>query len=336
MSNFEHADLPRSAEPSISDLASQNLLADSMPPFKVAMKSEAPSIVLAGNDSRSGCSTTDVTPPVETPKPVEQPAPAPTSIDFKPQLSQQQQQSMEQNQQQAMQQSQKSIADAQAQAVNRTEVANHGTVNGTVKNDVSNTAGGAVVDNKIGANTSSVANQVDGSSRNANVVNVGGNSYKSFSNARGEALPGTECQSIAVRMDGYFMGTGGAFGISDSDDACLKAKAVKVNCDATETMGRANQVNSAAEQSWLRVANPAQQAEIINHGINNAKHISDNVVKKSAECAQGEQQDAPPPPAPERTTVVNQGNFATKEELQAFEQRQNSKLDAAYKHGMQK
>jgi len=338
MSHFENSELTRSPEPNISEIASHALLADSMPPFKVALKQEAKPIILASNDANSGCSTSDAGSGCSTrdvPPPVEQPTPTP--VEIKPQQSQQQGQEQSQEQTQGQAQSQQAEALAKAQANNENHIANTGTVNGSVDNTVANTLNNKV-DTTVG-NTSSVANQVDASSlnrnANANNISVGGNTYKSYSNARGEALPGNECQTFAVRADGYFMGTGGALGLSNSDNKCIEAKAVKVNCDATETMSRANQNNSAAEQSWLKVASPSQQAEIINHGIKSAKSISDNVVKKTAECAQG-QQDAPPMPVPQEVRRESQGNFATKEEIRALEQRTDSKLNAAYKHGMQK
>ncbi|HND70185.1 MAG TPA: hypothetical protein PL112_25470, partial [Candidatus Obscuribacter sp.] len=115
MSHFENVELGKSAEPSMSDLASQALLADSMPPFKVAFKQEEKPIVLATNDHRSGCSTCSTTdvPPVDS---------APSSntnentnhIDFKPQMSQEQLQ--KQGQEQGQQQSAEAIAKAQAAA----------------------------------------------------------------------------------------------------------------------------------------------------------------------------------------------------------------------------
>lgn len=357
MSHFENTELARSVEPNISENASNALFADSMPPFKVALRQEAKPILLASNDSNSGCSTSDsgsgcstrdVPAPVEphTP-PVEQPAP--TQIEIKPVFSQQQGQEQSQNQamEQAQGQKQAQQAEAEANAIaklqNENQLSNTGTVNGSVENTVGNTldskntnANANALDNKV-TNTAGGAT-VDASSanRNANNINVGGNSYRSYSNARGEALPGNDCQTFAVRLDGHFLGTGGAVGLSNSDNKCIEAKAVKVNCDATDTMSRANINNSHAEQSWLQFADKNQQAEIIDHGIKNAKHISDNVVAKSAECVQGEKQVAPPVPARQEERREGKGNYATKEEIHALEQRTNSKLDAAYKHGMQK
>lgn len=337
MSHFEHSELTKSAEPSSGDLASQALLADSMPPFKVAFKQEAKPLMLASNDAGSGCSTRDVPysddhhddhhdnpkPPVEQPpvKPVEAP-------------SFSQQQSEQQAQQQEQQQRAEAAAHAQAQAANRNDIANSNNLANRVESNNANTVG----------NTSNVANKVDAASANTNANNVnvtgGSTTYRSYSNARGEALPGNECQTFAGRLDGYFLGSGGAIGFSNSDEACIKAKAVKVNCDATVSMGVANEHNSAAEQSWLKVANSAQQAEIINHGIKNAQKISDNVLKKTAECAtSGEVQESPPPPAPaaaERRSEVDTSNLVTKQELRETEQRQGLKLDSAFKHSMQK
>ena len=363
MSHFENTELTRSVEPNISENASSALFADSMPPFKVALRQEAKPIILASNDSNSGCSTSDsgsgcstrdVPPPVEphTPPPVEQPAP--TQIEIKPVFSQQQgqgqDQAQDQSQNQAMDQAQgqKQAQQAEANAIaklqNENKLSNTGTVNGTVENTVGNTldskntnANANALDNKV-TNTAGGAT-VDASSanRNANNINVGGNTYKSYSDARGEALPGNDCQTFAVRLDGHFLGTGGAVGLSNSDNKCIEAKAVKVNCDATDTMSRANINNSKAEQSWLQFADKNQQAEIVDHGIKSAKHISDNVVAKSAECVQGEKQVAPPVPAHQaERKEAGKGNYATKEEIHALEQRTNSKLDAAYKHGMQK
>lgn len=345
MSHFENSELTRSPEPNISEIASHALLADSMPPFKVALKQEAKPIILASNDANSGCSTSDagsgcstrdVPPPVEphTPPPVEQPAPTP--VEIKPQFSQQQGQEQAQNQAQDQNQGQTQAqqAEAIAKLQNENKLSNTGNVNGTVENTVGNT-----VDNKV-ANTAGGAT-VDASSANkntnANNVNVGGNTYKSYSDARGEALPGNECQTFAVRLDGHFLGTGGAVGLSNSDNKCIEAKAVKVNCDATDTMSRANINNSRAEQSWLQFADKNQQAQIIDHGIKSAQHISENVVAKSVECVQGEKQVAPPVPAHQaERKQSSQGNYATKEEMHALEQRTDSKLNAAYKHGMQK
>lgn len=332
MSHFEHSELTKSAEPSSGDLASQALLADSMPPFKVAFKQEAKPLMLASNDAGSGCSTRDVPygddhhdnpkPPVEQPpaKPVEAP-------------SYSQQQSEQQAQQQAQQQEQQQRAEAaaHAQAANKNDIANSNNLANRVESSNANTVG----------NTSNVANKVDAASANTNANNVnvtgGSTTYRSYANARGEALPGNECQTFAGRLDGYFLGSGGAIGFSNSDEACIKAKAVKVNCDATVSMGVANEHNSAAEQSWLKVANPTQQAEIINHGIKNAQKISDNVLKKTSECAtSGEVQESPPPPASERRSEVDTSNLVTKEELREAEQRQGLKLDSAFKHSMQK
>lgn len=320
MSHFENVELGKNAEPSMSDLASQALLADSMPPFKVAFKQEEKPIVVATNDHHSGCSTPDV-PPVDA---APTPASNNTNIEFKPQMSQ--------GQEQMQQQTAKAISDAQAAAAasNENHIANTGTVNGSVDGKINSTVGNTL-SNQLDARSG-----VQNAGNSANNINVGGNVYKSFSNARGEALPGNECQTFAGRADGFFMGAGGGIGFSNSDIKCIEAKAVKVNCDATETMGRANQYNSAAEQSWLKVANPTQRDEIINHGISNASKISDNVVKKSAECAQGEGQEAPPAPAQEVHREVKQNTGVSREELRQFEERQNSKLDAAFKHTMQK
>lgn len=324
MSQFENIELGKSAEPSMSDLASQALLADSMPPFKVAFKQEEKPIVLATNDSRSGCSTTDV--PPEDSKPASNTNENTNHIDFKPQLSQEQLQ--KQGQEQGQQQSAEAIAKAQAAAAASNE--NQLSFDGKQSTTVGNTNG---LSNQIEAGSS-----VKGAGNSANHINVGGNTYRSFSNARGEALPGNECQTFAARADGQFMGTGGGIGFSNSSNKCIEAKAVKVNCDATETMGKANQYNSAAEQSWLKVASPAQQEELIKHGIGNALKISDNVVKKSAECAGAETKEAPPPVTvrQENVRVENQGNLVTKEDLRQMELKQDSKLNAAFRHTMQK
>ncbi|MBP6747071.1 hypothetical protein KA344_17705 [bacterium] len=363
MSHFENTELARSVEPNISENASNALFADSMPPFKVALRQEAKPILLASNDSNSGCSTSDsgsgcstrdVPSPVEphTPPVVEQPAP--TQIEIKPVFSQQQgqEQGQDQSQNQAMDQAQgqkqAQQAEAEANAIaklqNENKLSNTGNVNGTVENTVGNSldskntnANANALDNKVTNTAGGAVVDASSANRNANNINVGGNSYKSYSNARGEALPGNDCQTFAVRLDGHFLGTGGAVGLSNSDNKCIEAKAVKVNCDATDTMSRANINNSHAEQSWLQFADKNQKAEIIDHGIKNAKHISDNVVAKSAECVQGEKQVAPPVPAQQaERREVSQGNYATKDEIQALEQRTNSKLNAVHRFNMQK
>lgn len=345
MSHFENVELGKSAEPSMSDLASQALLADSMPPFKVAFKQEEKPIVLATNDHRSGCSTCSTTdvPPVDS---------APSSntnentnhIDFKPQMSQEQLQGQlqKQGQEQGQQQSAEAIAKAQAAAAasNENHIANTGTVNGTVNSSLEGKQSTVV------GNTSSLANQIEAGSavqnagNSANNINVGGNTYKSFSYARGESVPGNDCTDLMVGLDANVWGAGGGARFSHSDSRCIEAKVVKVNCDATETMGKANQLNSAAEQGWLKAATPEQRKALIQHGIDNAIQISDNVVKKSAECAQGveaEEKEAPPAAQRRETRQVeNQGNLVSKEELRQMELKQDSKLNAAFRHTMQK
>ena len=107
-----------------------------------------------------------------------------------------------------------------------------------------------------------------------------------------EALPGNDCQLFAVRGDGYFLGTGGGAGLSVSSEECIKARAEKVTCDASVSLGVANQYNSAAEQSWLQHVSPAQQQQIIEHGMRNTQRISDNAVAKSGECTKVNQPEA--------------------------------------------
>lgn len=170
-------------------------------------------------------------------------------------------------------------------------------------------------------------------------VRTGDTIYKnnSYANARGEALPGNDCQLFAVRGDGYFLGTGGGAGLSVSSGICIEAKAEKVTCDASVSLGVANQYNSAAEQSWLQHVSPAQQQQIIEHGMRNTQKISDHAVAKSAECAKVVQPEAPQE-QPRQVIVqqVDTSNLATKDELQQSEQRSTHRVNQAFKHTLEK
>lgn len=119
-----------------------------------------------------------------------------------------------------------------------------------------------------------------------NSSNVYSSQSKSYSNYRGEALPGNQCQTFAFRADANYLGTGGGIGISNSDNECIKAIAKKITCDAPAALADANARNSAAAQSWLAFANDAQRAAIINHGIATMQHMSDNAAIKSDACTQ--------------------------------------------------
>lgn len=170
-------------------------------------------------------------------------------------------------------------------------------------------------------------------------VRTGDTIYKnnSYANARGEALPGNDCQLFAARGDGYFLGTGGGAGLSVSSGICIEAKAEKVTCDASVSLGVANQYNSAAEQSWLQHVSPAQQQQIIEHGMRNTQKISDHAVAKSAECAKVVQPETPQE-QPRQVIVqqVDTSNLATKDELQQSEQRSTHRVDQAFKHTLEK
>ncbi len=170
-------------------------------------------------------------------------------------------------------------------------------------------------------------------------VRTGDTIYKnnSYANARGEALPGNDCQLFAARGDGYFLGTGGGAGLSVSSGICIEAKAEKVTCDASVSLGVANQYNSAAEQSWLQHVSPAQQQQIIEHGMRNTQKISDHAVAKSAECAKVVQPETPQE-QPRQVIVqqVDTSNLATKDELQQSEQRSTHRVNQAFKHTLQK
>lgn len=122
--------------------------------------------------------------------------------------------------------------------------------------------------------------------------NVYQSSSKSYLNSRGESLPGNQCQTLAMRADGYFLGSGGGIGFSNSSNKCIEAIAEKVTCDAPAALAAANERNSAAAQSWLSFVNDRQRAEIINHGIKNMQRMSDNATKKSTTCASDSQASA--------------------------------------------
>ena len=170
-------------------------------------------------------------------------------------------------------------------------------------------------------------------------VKTGDTVYRnnSYVNARGEALPGNDCQLFAARGDGYFLGTGGGVGVSVSSGICIEAKAEKVTCDASVSLGAANQYNSAAEQSWLQHVNPAQQQQIIEHGLRNTQKISDHAVAKSAECAKVvEPESDQEQPRQVIVQQVDTRNFATKDEVQQAEERSTNRVNQAFKYTLQK
>jgi hypothetical protein len=182
-------------------------------------------------------------------------------------------------------------------------------------------------------------NRSDLSNNSATNVRTGDTIYRnnSYANARGEALPGNDCQLFAVRGDGYFLGTGGGAGLSVSSEECIKARAEKVTCDASVSLGVANQYNSAAEQSWLQHVSPAQQQQIIEHGMRNTQRISDNAVAKSGECTTVNQpEEAKEQPREVIVQSVDTSNLATKEELQQAEERSTHRVNQAFKHALQK
>lgn len=302
MNHYETSELPAKSDFSNND-SSHALLADSMGsnPFKVASQKET--IMLATNDrgytEPHGPGIPDVPPVVP---PIE-----PHNYQLE------QQQAQQQAQEQAQQQ----------QLNNRNDInsANNNKVEGNI--DASN----AVRTGDTNVNTGGTS------------VRTGDTIYKnnSYANARGEALPGNDCQLFAVRGDGYFLGTGGGAGLSVSSGVCIEAKAEKVTCDASVSLGVANQYNSAAEQSWLQHVSPAQQRQIIEHGMHNTQRISDNAVAKSAECAKVVQPEAPQE-QPRQVIVqqVDTSNLATKEELNQAEQRSTHRLNQAFKHTLQK
>lgn len=328
MNHYETSEIPVKSDFSNND-SSHALFADSMGsnPFKLASKQET--IMLATNDhgytEPHNPGTPDVPPVVP---PIE-----PHNYQLEQQQAQQQQQ--QQMQEQAQQQ----------QLNNRNEInsANNNKLEGNVEGNISGT-------NKLQSNIdASSANQLDASnsvktgdtSVNTGATNVrtGDTIYKnnSYANARGEALPGNDCQLFAARGDGYFLGTGGGAGLSVSSGICIEAKAEKVTCDASVSLGVANQYNSAAEQSWLQHVSPAQQQQIIEHGMRNTQKISDHAVAKSAECAKVVQPETPQE-QPRQVIVqqVDTSNLATKDELQQSEQRSTHRVNQAFKHTLQK
>jgi hypothetical protein len=339
---FENSESYASNYDDDANSAKSALLEDA---FRVTPKTEVAPVLVATKDEScssndKGCGTPehhddDRPQPVETPKPSTE---IKTDVDNQNKNQQdqaqkqkmEQEQAMKQNQGQGQGQDQHQNAEAKAQQAldNRNDIYNK---NGDNKN-VSTVAG-----QNDSTNTNTTANR--NSANNGGVsVSTGGNKY--YSNARVEDLPGNECQLFAGRADGYFMGTGGALGLSYSDKLCVQAKAEKVKCDAPVALGIANKHNSEAEQSWLAVANGAQQQRIIEHGIRNTQKISDSAAQKSDECANvGVEKDETV--VQEKVIVqqhqnVDTSRFATKEDLRQQNQEFGSKLDAVHKKNMQK
>ncbi|MBK9619843.1 MAG: hypothetical protein IPO31_11765 [Candidatus Obscuribacter sp.] len=338
--SFENRELAADLKQSQGD-ASQALFADSIgqSPFKMA-KQEAKPVLLAWND---GTTNDGGMPPLEphsgggtyephNPPPVEQP-----TNNYNP--------TNNQNQEQLSQQQQEQINKQNQEFNGRVD----GNIQGTVKSDIDNNVG---VNTKIGVDASSQNKiGVDASSQNKIGVqtgdvtsgsaanNSGGNSNnvyssKSYLNSRGEALPGNDCQTFAVRADGYMLGTGGGVGLSNSSNKCIEAKAEKVTCDAPAALGAANEHNSRAMQSWLPYANEGQRAQIVEHGMRNAQHISDNVASKSDACVSGVAPEQQPQPVAERVIVQPQPNLATKQDVKDAEDRSTMRTNRAFNHSL--
>ena len=352
MSQFETNELAGKAELSARD-ASQALFADTLSanPFQVSMKQEYKPVVLAQNESgcqynEGSCSTTDApTPPIEPHTPTEphpEPQPQPESLTYNNDNRQDQQQQQQQQQQQEQQQRQEQLNQQQQNNQQRFE----GNVSGKVEGNVSGR-----VENHLNLENNpqnTLKNQVGVDVKQGPVSSIsgGGNSnnvYKntSYANMRGESLPGNDCQTFAARADGYYLGTGGGFGISNSSNRCIEAKAEKVTCDAPASLGIANERNTAAVQSWMAYANDRQRSQIIEHGMRTTQHIADNVAAKSDACVagvEGGKTEAPPQAVVEKQVIVHEPppNMATQQDLQEMEQRQVRRLDQAYKHGLYK
>lgn len=338
--SFENREFAAESKQSQGD-ASQALFADSIgqSPFKMA-KQEAKPVMLAWND---GTTDDGGRPPLEphggghtyephNPPPVDRP-----DITYNPTNGQ--------NQEQLSQQQQEQINKQNQELNNR----NDNNVQGTVKSDIDNKVGVDVnnrvgVDNKVGVDASSqnkigvrTGDVTSGSTAN----NSGGNSNnvyssRSYLNSRGEALPGNDCQTFAVRADGYMLGTGGGIGLSNSSNKCIEAKAEKVTCDAPAALGVANEHNSRAMQSWLAYANEGQRAQIVEHGVRNAQHISDNIASKSDACVSGVTPEQPAQPVAERVIIQHDPNLATKQDVLEAEKRAAMRTNRAFDHSMLK
>jgi hypothetical protein len=347
MNHYETSELPAKSDFSNND-SSHALFADTMGsnPFKLASKQET--VMLASNDGYHtephGPGIPDVppvTPPVE-----------PHNYQLDQQQAQQQQQAQEQLQQQQL--NNRNDLSNNSANYNRNDVNsannNDNRVQGSVEGNINGTVSGTnKLQNNVDAsstNTVDASNSVRTGNTNVNTgatnVRTGDTIYKnnSYANARGEALPGNDCQLFAVRGDGYFLGTGGGAGLSVSSEECIKARAEKVTCDASVSLGVANQYNSAAEQSWLQHVNPAQQQQIIEHGMRNTQRISDNAVNKSAECTkvnqEEEEEEAQEQPREVIVQKVDTSDLATKQELQQAEERSIHRVNQAFKHSLQK
>lgn len=348
MSQFETNELAGKAELSARD-ASQALFADTLSanPFQVSMKQEYKPVVLAQNESgcqynEGSCSTTDApTPPIEPHTPTEphpEPQPQPESPTYNNNLEQQQQQAQQQQQQQEQQQQNHQQFEGNVSG----KVENHLNLENNPQNTLKNQIG---IENNP---QNTLKNQVGVDVKQGPVSSIsgGGNSnnvYKntSYANMRGESLPGNDCQTFAIRADGYMLGTGGGIGLSNSSNRCIEAKAEKVTCDAPASLGIANERNTAAVQSWMAYANDRQRSQIIEHGMRNTQHIADNVAAKSDACVagvEGGKTEAPPQTVVEKQVIVQEPppNMATQQDLQEMEQRQVRRLDQAYKHGLYK
>jgi hypothetical protein len=332
MNHYETSELPAKSDFSNND-SSHALFADTMGsnPFKMASKQET--VMLASND---GYHTEPHGPGIPDVPPVIPPV-EPHNYQLDQQQAQQQQQAQEQLQQQ--------------QLNNRNDLSNNSAnnndnrVQGSVEGNINGTVSGTNKNNVDASSTNNIdaSNSVRTGNTNVNTgatnVRTGDTIYRnnSYANARGEALPGNDCQLFAARGDGYFLGTGGGAGLSVSSEECIKARAEKVTCDASVSLGVANQYNSAAEQSWLQHVSPAQQQQIIEHGMRNTQRISDNAVAKSGECTTVNQpEEAQEQPKEVIIQRVDTSNLATKEELQQAEERSTHRVNQAFKHALQK
>lgn len=324
MSQFETNELAAKPEALHTD-ASHALLADSFSnPFQVAARPDVKPVMVASNEP--GCQYSQ---PVEPHTPPVEPHPNPN-----PQPGDQTNYNNTNNLRQD-QVSQQNL-DNRNTNVNQVDGRVYGSNTNTVgiRNDVR--TGDANANSSSSSHVGDVGASASNSGGNSN--NVYRSTNTNYTNMRAESLPGNQCTSLALRADGYFMGTGGGIGVSNSNDKCLEAIAEKVTCEAPAALAAANERNSAAAQSWLAYANDSQRAQIIQHGVNNMQRISDNATAKSAACLGEKTEAAPPPPQTviERQVAVPPPNMATKEELRELEARQNQKLDRAWEHGLRK
>lgn len=332
MSQFETNELAARPEALHAD-ASHALLADSFSnPFQVAAKADVKPVLVASNEP--GCQYSQ---PVEPHTPAVEPHPNPN-----PQPGDQTSYNTNNLHQDQVNQQ---YLDSHNTNVNQVDgrVSGNNTSNIGIHNDVR--TGDANVNSSSNSRVGDVSSQSHVGDVGASANNSGGNSnnvYRStntnYTNMRAESLPGNQCTTLAVRADGYFMGTGGGIGVSNSSNKCIEAIAEKVTCEAPAALAAANERNSAAAQSWLAYANDSQRAQIIQHGVNNMQRISDNATAKSAACLGEKAEVAAPPPQTivERQVVVPPPNMATQQDLRELEQRQNQKLDRAWEHGLRK